>query len=279
MKSDNKATIKSPNHFFGSEPSYAKVSKINTAIQKYQLNPSPSIYTSSVERQSRRGMKTLSLLILLSLLSGCGSTANQPNTTNNTLKPWFCQSSQDSEDWDCVRSESLVRNPTTAALKQRTADKKEGGQFSSADSLNPEEPTTQIKTDSDKRAGTENQSKALESAAVPEYIRLAYSSEKEISLLALPKTLWAVQLIALSKKEALEEFANQTQLLRLSGARIASKNQILYVLLLGIYETKDLAKQALASVPKKQKQNISPWIRSMGSLQTAMIQGDRLAQD
>jgi len=97
--------------------------------------------------------------------------------------------------------------------------------------------------------------------------------------LALPKTLWAVQLIALSKKEALEEFANQTQLLRLSGARIASKNQILYVLLLGIYETKDLAKQALASVPKKQKQNISPWIRSMGSLQTAMIQGDRLAQD
>jgi len=51
------------------------------------------------------------------------------------------------------------------------------------------------------------------------------------------------------------------------------------VLLLGIYETKDLAKQALASVPKKQKKNISPWIRSMGSLQTAMIQGDRLAQD
>ena len=135
------------------------------------------------------------------------------------------------------------------------------------------------KIDSKKRAKIENQLEALEQNTVPEYISLAYSSEKEVSLLALPKTLWAVQLIALSKKEALENFANQTQLLRLSGARIASKNQILYVLLLGIYETKDLAKRALASLPKEQKQNISPWIRSMGSLQAAMIQGDQLAQD
>lgn len=224
-------------------------------------------------------MKTLSLLILISLLSGCSSTVNQSDITNKTLKPWFCQSSQDSEEWDCVRSESLVRNPTTAALKQRKADEKMSGQISSINNLNRKEPTIEKKIDSKKRAKVENQSEALEQKTVPEYISLAYSSEKEVSLLALPKRLWAVQLIALSKKEALENFANQTQLLRLSGARIASKNQILYVLLLGIYETKDLAKRALASLPKEQKQNISPWIRSMGSLQAAMIQGDQLAQD
>jgi septal ring-binding cell division protein DamX len=97
--------------------------------------------------------------------------------------------------------------------------------------------------------------------------------------LDLPEYYWAVQLLALSKKEALENYANQTQLINLSGARIASQNQLLYVLLLGIYETKELAKQAVASLPENQKKNLSPWIRSMGSLQTAMVQGDRLAKN
>ncbi len=242
--------------------------------QKYQFKPDPSIYTSPSERQSKLRMKTLPLFVLMVFLSGCGSTANQTNNANKTLKPWFCQSSQDNEDWDCVRSESLVRNPRTATLKRRKVQENPSQQTSRTDTQITTEPKPE-----EKATRTEYRSKGLDSKDTPDYVRLAYSTEEEISLLELPKTLWAVQLIALSKKEALEDYANQTQLLRLSGARIASKNQLLYVLLLGIYESKELARQAIASLPKDQKKTLSPWIRSMGSLQTAMILGDQLALD
>ena len=98
-------------------------------------------------------------------------------------------------------------------------------------------------------------------------------------LLDLPKSFWAVQLIALSNKDALEKYANTSSLVGLSGARVASNGKLLYVLLLGIFESKDLAIQAIASLPDNETMKPAPWIRSLDSLHKAMISGDYLAGD
>ena len=70
-----------------------------------------------------------------------------------------------------------------------------------------------------------------------------------------------------------------SSLLGLSGARVASSGKLLYVLLLGIYETKDLAIQAVASLPDNETMKPTPWARSLDSLHKAMISGDYLAGD
>ena len=109
--------------------------------------------------------------------------------------------------------------------------------------------------------------------------RLAYRTEEPVPLLDLPKSFWAVQLIALSNKDALEKYANASSLVGLSGARVASNGKLLYVLLLGIYESKELARQAVAGLPNKEAMKPSPWIRSLDSLHKAMLSGDYLSGD
>ena len=221
-------------------------------------------------------MKIYLLIILGFLIGGCSSTAQQTEIASTTIKPWFCQSSPDSEEWDCVRSESLVRNPKTEAIKReqrqtQTVDKqisKDSQSVPKKTELEPKETITPTRSP-----------KELDSSDLPAYFRLAYRTEEPVPLLDLPKSFWAVQLIALSNKDALEKYANTSSLVGLSGARVASNGKLLYVLLLGIYETKDLAIQAVASLPDNETRKPTPWARSLDSLHKAMISGDYLAGD
>ena len=224
-------------------------------------------------------MNNLMVLIIIALVAGCSSTVNQTKISERTVKPWFCQSSDEDEDWDCVRSQTLVRNPSTAALKKNNLPEKTPTKISNVNSPEKTAITPTNRPGGQKNEPSKSNPIEAKSNGLPDYVNLAYSGDESISLLDLPKSYWAVQLIALSKKEALETYADQTELLRLSGARVAVRNQLLYVLLLGIYETKDLAKRAIASLPEEQTRSKAPWIRSMGSLQAAMIQGDRLADN
>ena len=221
-------------------------------------------------------MKIYLLIILGFLISGCSSTSQQTEIASTTIKPWFCQSSPDNEEWDCVRSESLVRNPKTEAIKReqrqtQTVDKQISKDSQSVPKKTEPEPKETI---------TPTRSpKELESSDLPAYFRLAYRTEEPVPLLDLPKSFWAVQLIALSNKDALEKYANTSSLVGLSGARVASNGKLLYVLLLGIYETKDLAIQAVASLPDNETMKPTPWARSLDSLHKAMISGDYLSGD
>lgn len=117
---------------------------------------------------------------------------------------------------------------------------------------------------------------ATDSASLPKHVRLAYTPPKATPIVELPPEFYAVQLIALSSRQRLEEYAEERQLHRMSAARIARNGELYYVLLLGIYESKTDAENATEDLPRP-LDVYDPWIRPLGELQRAMIEGDALA--
>ena len=94
-------------------------------------------------------------------------------------------------------------------------------------------------------------------------------------MLDVPGDFWAVQLIALSTKEDLEAYAERHNLHGMSAAQIANQEgEVFYILLLGIYESREIAEQAITELPKPFN---NPWIRSVASLQSAMLRAEKVA--
>ena len=108
---------------------------------------------------------------------------------------------------------------------------------------------------------------------MPPHIALAYRPTQAVAILDLPDDFFAVQLVAVSSKEALETYANTHQLSGMSAARVYANGQLYFVLLLGVYETRERAEQAIASLQGPLAE-LEPWIRSVGSLQDAMVAAD-----
>ncbi len=111
---------------------------------------------------------------------------------------------------------------------------------------------------------------------IPQYVQLAYVPERETSLLELPAGYWTVQALALSSKEALEAFAQKHQLQGMTAARIAQDGKLLYILLLGVYQTRERAERAIENVPSPFA-DLSLWIRPLGTLQAAMTDANNLS--
>ena len=110
----------------------------------------------------------------------------------------------------------------------------------------------------------------------PDYQRLAYVPDEPTSLLQLPGEFWVAQLMAVSSKQFLEEYAQANKLRGLSAARVASGDRLFYILILGIYENRALAERAISDLPPPYD-TYSPFLRSLKSLQEAMKQADRIA--
>ncbi len=116
---------------------------------------------------------------------------------------------------------------------------------------------------------------SVESTSVPKHVQLAYRPENPVPLLELPGHFWTVQLLALSSKSALETYAREHNLQDMSAARIAHDGVLHYALLLGVYETRALAEEAIRDIPQPFDQ-LEAWIRSVSSLQSAMVAANRL---
>ncbi len=110
----------------------------------------------------------------------------------------------------------------------------------------------------------------------PEHVRLAYRPSRPTALTDLPADFYAVQLMAMSSKESLEAFVTREGISNMSAARVERNGELFYVLLLGIYEDADRARRAVESLPDEIG-GAEPWIRPLGSLQSAMLRADRLA--
>lgn len=87
------------------------------------------------------------------------------------------------------------------------------------------------------------------------------------SLAEQPASYYAVQVVASSSMDQLHDFANRNQLSDQWVAQTMVDGKLWYVLMLGVYPTRDEAEQALQSVQDMETQ---PWIRTVGSVQAVM---------
>jgi septal ring-binding cell division protein DamX len=235
-------------------------------------------------------------LLLVTTLSGCAK--NKPpepllGIPDKEHVPWFCQTGEETDRWDCVRDEKLASNPKPTRSPPPSADGSErtmpnfsrGRQSPPTQpAAKPVTPVRQTETKESTAGSASNSPEATtgnrqqppnnaQDTNIPKHIRLAYRPDKAVNLVDLPSKFWAVQLVALSSKEALEEYATERGVRGMSAAEVAVKDKIFYVLLLGIYETKEIAQDASSELGPTFN---NPWIRSVGSLQAAMLEAERV---
>ena len=234
----------------------------------------------------------LSLGLLAPALLGCAK--NQPATINTPIvdesTPWFCQTGEDSGEWDCIRNEELANNPSpTRAPPREVAGSEEDrptfisrpgladdvrAQIAPAPAPPAADPVEEPQIEAPAEPPTTN-AQIRNDQTLPKHVRLAYQPKQAVSLMDLPDDFYAVQLIALSGKENLENFAKEQKIKGMSAAEVLSDDKLMYVLLLGIYETRALAEEASSDLGPPFE---SPWIRSMGSLKKAMSAAEAFNQ-
>ncbi len=213
---------------------------------------------------------TILAITLTGLLSACANSERAVSDEQpGDAEPWFCELAENEADWQCIRSIEAARSPNPARLPHQAL----GPQ--------PERPARPAASQPyDAPAGERDEPPVAPASApvnedVPLHVALAYRPGQAQRLIDLPGEFWAVQLAAFGSPEQLSEYAARHELRGMSAARIARNSQLFYVLLLGVYETRENAERASATVPDAL--NIDPWIRSLGSLQQAMRAGETIA--
>lgn len=114
-------------------------------------------------------------------------------------------------------------------------------------------------------------------ADAPRYQQLAYQPAQPVSLMDMPATFYAVQLTALSSAAELERSFAELDIQGLTAAEVERDGRRYYVLLLGIYEDFASAATASTDLPAPLDQ-FEPWIRRLGTLQSAMLRANKLAE-
>jgi len=114
-----------------------------------------------------------------------------------------------------------------------------------------------------------------ERAKEPSYAHYAYRPSEPVRIIDLPEEFYAAQLLAVSTKAQIEDFVVQRDLYNMSAARIEQDGQILYVLLLGVYESKDIALEAVQHMPQEVRA-LKPWVRPINGLQESMLRANRM---
>lgn len=225
---------------------------------------------------SRSMLRVISCIVLFGLVA-CSSKSPAPvapaDLPNKPGGDWFCEMHPNGEEWSCVRDENLSRHPKPSRLPEpkpipvpvdaRTPPPPARSSLAAAANPQPAPLPEPVEAEVASVSGEQ----------VPAHVRLAYKPEKPVSIIELSPDLYAIQLIAMSTPDALETFVEDNRLLGMSAARVANEDRVFYVLLLGIYESAEIAREAVAGIgPPLDKQ--TPWIRRLGSLQEAMIRAN-----
>ncbi len=212
------------------------------------------------------------------LLLGCGlgkervpSTQSPDVSEAQNTEDWFCQPDESGEQWDCVQSDELAKQPRpTRAATPRLRDPI------------PEESFTDAPQRLSDLAGEAAPVPPLDvppelpiDAAEPAYVSLSYRPDQPQRLTDLPDSFYTAQLFAVSTKAQIEDFVTAEGLYNMSATRIEKDGELLYVLLLGVYATEDKARMAVASMPVKVRE-LDPWVRPIKHLQQAMLRAEKI---
>ena len=222
--------------------------------------------------------------IVLFGLAGCSSRGPSPvapvDLPNKPGAGWFCEMHANGEEWECVRDENLARHPKPSRLpKPEPTPAPIAPQPLPPTPEPPPVPPTPIApvpTVNESAASIPEPVSVPVDERIPKHIRLAYKPETPTNIVELPPDFYAVQLIAMDTREALEAFVNDNRLRGMSAARVEKDEQVFFVLLLGIYTSAAIAKEASEEIPPPLDE-LPPWIRSLGSLQRAMIRADEIS--
>ncbi|MEQ8860017.1 MAG: SPOR domain-containing protein [Pseudomonadales bacterium] len=232
-------------------------------------------------------MKLLLGLVVGTLVMGCSGRAPRApaSPASGAASGWFCQMNASNDGWDCVQDAELARDPRPQRLPTPAPPpaptrplQTEPERMEPVPRRDPEPP---MPNSGDGAAAPPAQSSATRAEAgtdesAPAYVRLAYRPPRPMALTELPPDLYAVQLVAMSSKPALERYVEQEGITDVSAARVERNGKLFYVLILGIYENANDAQRAVASLPAEVAES-APWIRPLGSLQAAMMRADDLA--
>ncbi len=246
-------------------------------------------------------LRTVPVCLLLLTFAACSSGGGNVASPESS-EAWFCQIDETGEGWDCVRDDELARSPvprrlpTPAGVESAIAPVIEP-----VVALTPPEPADdpELTTDSAQAeipapapaesiaeatavavaASVEEAPQPITSPTPPEqprHLSLAYQPGTQKELTELPADLFVVQLVAMDNHEKLASFRDVNELNDLTIVRVEKDGGLFYVLILGVYESEAIARDASAELPDALA-GTQPWIRKLGSLQTAMIRADNLA--
>lgn len=224
-------------------------------------------------------MPKLALFIVLGALSGCGGDRTSAGPLGQAAGEgnWFCEMAENGEDWDCIQDAELARSPKPTRLPgpkptdQPAPD--EPGPVAAAEvtgliGMAPPEAPSSVATP------------MTDEATAPEPIQVDSDTDTEVDagteLLDLPASHYALQVLAMSSASQLQDFIASNELAGAVTARVERNGELYYVLLLGVYDTLELAEQASLELPAPLHSN-EAWIRSVGSLQNAVLRGNALA--
>ena len=200
-------------------------------------------------------------------LAGCASTTPTGDSRAEWLvderardNDWFCEPAEDG-GWDCVQDPERVANPRPVRLPKPL--------FTDPGPSVPEPGQT---------LSLPTEVPPQDSPALPLYQQISFQPEGPTALTDLPGTFYAIQLIALSTREDLEQFIADNNLPVMSGAVVEKDGERFYALLAGIYTDRETAERAVRSLPDELSAH-GPWVRSMESLQAAIRRAEQLTDE
>ncbi len=222
------------------------------------------------------------IAVLAVCLSGCFAfrQPQQAGTSPDSAGQWVCTGSHENGDWSCRK---VTEDETTSAIDRATQVAGAPRDTSQVQSQNLQPNQVRVHrydpATPQQYASTNNEQysspPARDTSADPEYLRLSYQPDTPTRIVDLPDRFFAVQLVAFQDIDKANKYAedNDDWLVEPRGARIAAGSKVMYVVLLGIYETRSLAERAANSVSREVGSS-KPWVRSMTSLKTAIKSAD-----
>ena len=233
------------------------------------------------------------------LLTGCKSRGNSNvpavvGAVANEQTEWLCEAGKAADDWDCIQSED-IQPRLEERRRGRTAARSAAATPQNDSPTVPQPVPEPVPAPVPAAAPTQAQAPAPAPSPAPApasepapaatparppvqeppYAKYAYRPSTPVRIVDLPSSFFAAQLLAVSTKEQIEDFVVAQNLYNMSAARIEQDGEVLFVLLLGVYESRDFAERAVAAMPAAVRE-MKPWIRPIAGLQEAMLRADQL---